>query len=313
MGGDFNRALELRPLNVGEIFDRAITLYIRNIVPCSVIAAFLVVPLSILSYFAFFDQASVWQQVLDQMQHPAKTAAPPQAVVAAMFANFAVAAIALLGQGFVYAALAALVGRIYRGETVDWRPAIGSALRRSPGILCTIALMILAFGSASAGAGLVLGILFVIDALLITYAMPLGMAMLLVTAAVAIAAGAALMLCFLAFALALDAIGVEDEGVFGAIGKGFGRIFNRREVRRSIVICFAFVVMQGGIAIFAGGIQMMLAVTGETIVETIVTGAMSLISTAFIGVLVTVYYFDVRTRQEGLDVQAEIDALAVTA
>jgi hypothetical protein len=47
--------------------------------------------------------------------------------------------------------------------------------------------------------------------------------------------------------------------------------------------------------------------------NSIAQGIVTLISTAFLGLLIAVYYFDVRVRREGLDMQAEIERLATPA
>ena len=51
--------MELRPLGFGEIFDRAITLYIRNFLPFAGIVAVVVLPIAVLQYF--IDTSSMTQ------------------------------------------------------------------------------------------------------------------------------------------------------------------------------------------------------------------------------------------------------------
>ena len=44
-----------------------------------------------------------------------------------------------------------------------------------------------------------------------------------------------------------------------------------------------------------------------------VASCISLVTTSFFGILLAVYYFDVRVRREGLDMQAQIDVLQPAA
>ena len=62
--------MELRPLGFGEIFDRAITLYIRNFVPFAAIVMVLVVPLAILQYFLDLSSQPQLDALVRIFTHP---------------------------------------------------------------------------------------------------------------------------------------------------------------------------------------------------------------------------------------------------
>jgi energy-converting hydrogenase Eha subunit C len=47
----------------------------------------------------------------------------------------------------------------------------------------------------------------------------------------------------------------------------------------------------------------------QPVLQTLVSAVISIVTTGFIGVLLAVYYFDVRIRREGLDMQSAIDRL----
>jgi NhaP-type Na+/H+ or K+/H+ antiporter len=62
-------------------------------------------------------------------------------------------------------------------------------------------------------------------------------------------------------------------------------------------------------------VSIAVAATLETmhlhLVNVAVSALLSLVSTALLGVLLAVYYFDVRVRREGLDMQAELEGLVI--
>ena len=68
--------MELRPLGFGEIFDRAVTLYIRNFVPFAAIVMVLVLPLAILQYYLDRAAQPQFDAILKILTNPGHTAPP---------------------------------------------------------------------------------------------------------------------------------------------------------------------------------------------------------------------------------------------
>jgi hypothetical protein len=97
------------------------------------------------------------------------------------------------------------------------------------------------------------------------------------------------------------------------MGSGFSRIFNRSELLRACAVALAFVAMYVGLIV----VQMSIAATFEAmnlhIVNVAITSVISLVTYSFLGILLAVYYFDVRVRREGLDMQAQIERLETAA
>ena len=67
--------MELRPLGFGEIFDRAITLYIRNFVPFALIVGVMIVPLAVLQYFVDASSIPQFDAMMKILTHPGKAPA----------------------------------------------------------------------------------------------------------------------------------------------------------------------------------------------------------------------------------------------
>ncbi|HKU82092.1 MAG TPA: hypothetical protein VJP76_07970, partial [Candidatus Tumulicola sp.] len=67
--------MELRPLGFGEIFDRAVTLYVRNFPSFFAIVLVLIVPLGVVQYFIDSSQSTQIDAMLNAIRHP--NAKPP--------------------------------------------------------------------------------------------------------------------------------------------------------------------------------------------------------------------------------------------
>lgn len=303
--------VQLRPLSLGEIFDRAVTLYVRNIVPLTIIALVIVLPLSIVQYFATVGDTS-YQQLLDHVRHPG--AHPPASAVPFSGWLFGFIALAIVLTPYATVAIAAAAGMIYRGFPVDWRAAYAVAVRHWGAVLltvvCEIALLALVVFAGAMG----LGIGFAVAFLLLRTAPAAAVVTFIIATLFTLAYVLFLVLFYLAFAFAFNAIGIEQAPFAAAISRGFARIFNRTEIGKGVVIALALIAVYIGLMVVSTAIAGILTgLVHLTALNSIVQGVVTLISTAFLGLLIAVYYFDVRVRREGLDMQADIEQLATPA
>lgn len=297
--------VRLRPLSIGEIFDRSLTLFIRNLPSFLIVAAFVAVPLGFMQYGLASINGTMLQQIAAQSKNASASASlysnfPPQLWLGAVLTLFI--------QPFMYVATASLVGRIYRNEPRDWRAAYGVALRHTGGILLTI---LSAFGVYVAGV-----VTFVIAVVII--AIPLAFAGPWVAGTgIAIASAAffiVLFVAFLAIALTFNAIGIDEMPFGRAIGQSFGHVFSRGEFKKAVLIVLAFAAVEIGIFLLSMGIQMIAeGAVHLPLLDAALSATLSLFTMGFFGVLIAVYYFDVRVRREGLDLQAALDAIQTPA
>jgi energy-converting hydrogenase Eha subunit C len=299
--------VQLRPLGIGEIFDRAVTLYVRNFVLFVIISAFLVVPLSIVNYFIVAGRTGTFAQIFDQIKHPAQNAGIVDPIVP-WFGVFVV--LTFFVTPFMYVAMAAALGSIYSGERTDWRAAYAVALRHFGGILatafCQMAILIVAIFAGAIAVSLA----FVAAFLLVRFIAPLGVLTIILAIVLFIAYVLAVMLSYLATALAFDAIGIERVPFGRALSGAFERVFNRAELAKATLICLAFIAVELGLMIvLAVADSVIETFLHQPVIETLFQAVFSLVTTGFIGVLIAVYYFDVRIRREGLDMQAAVDQL----
>jgi hypothetical protein len=301
--------VQLRPLGLGEIFDRAVTLYVRNIVPLTIIALAVVLPLTVAQYFATGNDTT-YQQLLAQIQHPGTKPAAPGSVAMPgwMILYFA---LAVLLAPFATVAIAAAAGMIYRGRAVDWRAAYATALRHWGAVLLTILCEVVLLIALMFSGAIVLGIAFGIAVVLVRFAAPVAIVLFVIAGIVTFAFLVFIILFYLAFGFSFNAIGIEELPFNKAISRGFARIFNRTEIGRATVISLALVAVYIGLMIVSMAVSgIFMGLVHVTALNSIAQGVVTLISTAFLGLLIAVYYFDVRVRREGLDMQADIDRLA---
>ncbi len=307
MGASFE-PLQLRPLGVGEIFDRAVTIYVRNIVLFTIIAAFVVVPLSIAQYFMAVQRDGSWAQILAQIQHPS-TAGPNQAMPFTP-ALAAFVGISLVITPFMYVAAAWSLGRIYDGTVPDWRSAYSAGLSRAGSILLTVLFEFVVLIALLFCGMIAFGLALVASFLLVRAYPPLGIAAIAISFALLAVLFVGAMLCYLALAITFDAIGIEGATFGRAIARSFARVFNRAEIGKAILVCLAFLAVQVALLIVVTVVDAAAVfLVRSPAVETLFQALFSLVTTGFIAVLVAVYYFDVRIRREGLDLQSAIDRL----
>ena len=95
-----------------------------------------------------------------------------------------------------------------------------------------------------------------------------------------------------------------------AIGEAFRRIFNRRELGKATLISLAYLAIEFGATFIAGAVAFLaLSAIHSTIVQLVITTVINAAVTAFTTILLAVYYYDVRTRSEGLDLEVDLERL----
>lgn len=303
---------QLRPLSLGEIFDRAVTLYARNAVLFTLIVLAVVIPIAVINYFAGLHDSGTFTQLLDQIEHPgSKTAAPGAA--SDMGFGMGIIAISVIVGAFVVVAIAAAVGELYRTGRAEAGTCFGYALRRTGAIIVALLCEIAVFFLVMLAGAFAMTMVFVAAFLLVRASAALGVVAFIAAFVVGLLWFLGIMLCYLAFAFAFNALGIEGVGAGAAIARGFSRIFNRSELLRATLICLALIAIYSGLMV----VSISMAVLFESLhlhaISVLFTALLSLVSTSFLGILLAVYYFDVRVRREGLDMQAQIAQLQPAA
>jgi hypothetical protein len=298
--GQTSEALLLRPLSVGEIFDRGVTLYVATLSRA----------LQILGLY-FAGMAAFGGVVLG--------------LVFATHANVFVGAAALVvgipaflaGSIWIYSAIIYVWTEQAAGRRVSWREALTAVRPRFWPLLGLSALLVLAVALLFFGVVLVTGIVWAISGLAGS-----GTGRLIVVLVFAIPGGIGLLvvwvLAYLVLSMAVVTCIVEGAGPTRALGTAYARVVERGMLRRSIGVGFAFFAAVVGVAAVAIGVR--LAVTAIFVPIAGAAAGMGIGAAAeavveiFGGLyyrgLIVVYYFDVRIRTEGYDLVRAVEQLA---
>ncbi len=305
--------MDLRPLGFGEIFDRAITLYVRNFWPFLAIVLVLIVPLAVIQYVLDSSQLAQFDQAIRVFTHPNA----PAPALASLFSSpgdiAAIAAMLLIYYAlwpFVFVAVAIGVARLYSGRPVEFGACYRSVMPHWGAILLTQLVAVVVFIAWYVAFFVVLVAAGVVTALLAQASIVLGILAFVVVLVLALALLLALALVLIALAFAMNAVAIENARPIAAVASGFGRVFTGKELPRALVFALAaFAVIFGG-SIVVSAVALLALMVHAVAVEVIVSALLRAAIAPFSIVLIAVYYFDVRIRREGYDLEAEIERIA---
>lgn len=274
MGGSYQPAL-LRALSIGEIFDRAITLLVRNWAPITIIEALALLPSMVLEFIGTVTQNMTLSEV-------------------SFFLSFFFGIVSTI-------AVAKVISEIYRGGDPGWREPLWSALRRFTRGIGAMFLIGFAFFTVAA---MLFG-LFVMDTVF-------GFGIVdrvVVVGIVAVVGVFAIITGTMTFLYALNAIAIEDYRAGESVSKAL-ELLSGTEMGKSLAFGLVLSVVTYGGAIANSYLEVGLKqwLHNYPIAAAAAFGLAVVIS-SITDVLVPVYYFDVRIRRDGYDLQVALDAL----
>lgn len=308
----------LRPLGLGEILDRAVTLCVRYFVPFATIYVVFAVPFAVVNFFATRNLQPVLRAINETMTRAAASGKPvDQAEVlrtiahANLFDGWTAAALigAILVAPLPIGALIEATAERYLGREIAfaqayrvgfarWMPLVGvnvlcffAALVAYLGIVVVTVAIALAFAFLAAalhGVGIVLSVL----AFLI-----LGLA------AIAFA-----LVATLAVQMAYFTCVVERAAPFAAVSTALRRVFVGVGLRRSLLVGAAFLAIGIGIGLVASiGQGLIFAMLHNDVVGAAYATILRVATAAFTTAFMAIFYFDLRVREEGLDLALEAE------
>jgi hypothetical protein len=307
--------MELRPLGFGEIFDRAVTLYIRNFVPFAAIVMVLVLPLAILQYYLDRAAQPQFDAILKILTSPGHTAPPNLPNMYESPATIVLMVVTILLVYLIWPfslnAVAVGVARLYRSRPVDFRACYQVVLQRWSQIL---ALMFVEFlvlvGWYVAAILIIVAVVFVIAALSAAsaaFAFWFGFVGFII---VFVAMVPLLAPLFVALTFAMYATVIEESPVIPSLLQGFARVFNRGEFWRALLFAIATGAVVAGASTAFSVLGMLAAFAHLPSVEAIIESLSRAVIGPFGVVLLAIYYFDVRIRREGFDLESSLERLA---
>jgi hypothetical protein len=308
----------LRPLGLGELLDRAVTLCVRYAMPFSLIYLVYGVPLGVINYFSSQGMTSFIQALTDQMK--AQTSgheADPHALSTA-FANssstgvwtvlllvFVFFVSPLVTGGLIEATSEAYFGRVptferaYRVALERWLNLVGINMLYGLAagalylivviVLFVVALGVIGIAAAAHTVGIVIG---VIIGIIFTVA--------ILSFALVIA---------IAYQMSFFACVIERSNFVASFTSGLGRVFNGIGLKRSLLVSLAYVAVAIGITIVASvGEIVLVGLLRSPIAGAVFRILISLATAAFLTAFMSAFYFDLRVREEGLDLQLAAQA-----
>jgi hypothetical protein len=312
-------SMELRPLGFGEIFDRAITLYIRNLVPFATIVVVFVLPTSILNYIYDLGAQPEFSAMVQILQHPARARTQH---IPTIFESPGLVAIFIAIVFFTYLlwpfalnAVAVGVAALYRNRPVRFRACYEIVLRRWLQVVALI-LLDLVVALVWYVATVLLVIAVVVAAILLgkvsgaqTLWFWFGFTSAILVLIVSLPLVAPL---YVALTFSMYSVVIEERGVLESLSLGFARIFNRAEFWRAMLFAVAAAATVFGGSMMFGILAIAAAFAHLPGLQAVIQGLSAAVITPFAVVLLAVYYFDVRIRREGFDLEASLERLSAT-
>ncbi len=313
-------ALNLRPLSLGEVLDRAFNLYFRNFAAFTSLVAIVIVPSTILSYFQSRGLFDFYFSTIQQAISTPSATPDFSKLNALMPSDTAILVQYLLlfiGFPFAYAAVVAAVSKAYLGLPVNFAESYRFALRRWLAILILLVLwgifvfvtvlaiaLIFAFGVAiTVMAGRLVGAnaFFGASAAIVAIGSMIG------------AVGLVIMI-YLTSAMSFIAVVIERVDPVTAFVQSFQRMFFSNQFWRGFALALALAGINLGVTMVGVGGGMLIAyLLKSPALYVIAVGLSSLFFAPFAVVTAAVFYYDVRIRREGYDLQLLAEHFAPVA
>jgi hypothetical protein len=312
-------AVNLRPMTIGEMLDRAFTVYFRNALVLTAALIVVLVPMLVLNYLGQRDLLGLDLKMIDAtMKNPNAPPPPPDfnqlmsyyttslpyLGLTMMLATFALP--------FANSAIIAGISRSYLGQPVRFADCYRDAFARWQHILLLAVLWIVALVVGVIVAYIALIIIFVVIAFAGAAILPKAPAVAGVIFAVFFIPALLWLVIsslqiYLAWALSFAAITLEHVDPVKAFASGFSRVFGRGTYWRSagvaaamlgIVLVFELIV---GAAIAALFLWLKLSTDSAPLALSGFSGLASAVITPLSFAIVAMYYYDIRIRREGFD------------
>jgi hypothetical protein len=305
----------LRPLGLGEILDRAVTLCVRYFWLLAAIWVAFAVPAAICQYFGTQDQSKFFGALADILKQQGATgkSADPNAIIRELgtqpvFNGWTVAWVLLLVlvAPLPRAALMSAIAGVYMGGP---RPDFAGAYRVAVDRWANLLGLNLLYSFAAGAVYFVIVLVFVVVGIIVgaaIYALhTVGIVLAVVLGIVAVCALIVFVfLATLTYLVSTLTCVLERVGFVPAFLTGIRRIFAGAGLRRAMLAGLAYVAIGFGIFIVTAiGESVLFGLLHSNLLGTIFATAVEVASAAFTTAFVTIFYFDLRVREEGLDLQ----------
>lgn len=309
-------ALNLRPLPLGELLDRAFNLYFRNIVAFSALLAVVLIPSVIVSYL---QTRGILGFYISMVQHQiaAPNSTPDLTALSSLAPSDTWTAIQLVLAFVVipisYGSVVVGVSRAYVGLPVTFADCYRQALSRWLPIVILIFVWIVVAAVAVLALVIAAGIVGVVSALVgsILGKAVVGFFLAVILIAAMLASVGIVIMLYLTSAISFIAVVLEKVDPIRALGEAFARVFGGGQFWRGFVLAIALTgIYFAGTLVIGGGGALLAFLLKTPAIYVVFVGLMQLFFVPFAVVTAAVYYYDIRIRREGYDLQMLIDRFA---
>lgn len=300
----------LRALGLGEIFDRAVQIVVRNPVTLVLIVAVVSLPEAACVYVTSAG-STFWlvHQILRGPGHPA----PPPAPGAGGLLLPLQYALQIVAGPFSQVVVGIAVAAIYAGRPVRWLEAYRMGFRRFGSFFVTLLAAAATIATSLFCGAVVFGVAVGVGIVLVRTAPPIATLLLVAAAAIGIAWLLAEYVVGISLCVAFLAVGIEGIGPADALSLGFRRIWNRGALGRTLLFALAIIAYSFGVLAVDIGFYALAYEMHAAAIQAVAAAVIGILSTAFMAAVLTVFYFDLRVRSEGLDLERRIDGLESAA
>jgi len=293
--------ISLRPLSIGELLDRAVTLFVKNFWVFCGLAAIVYVPLGLAQSL----MGDFWLWYADLLGKVFSSHGKPPAFPAdsAMVQRMnAVSTLEFLiwivGAPLAAAALAHAADRLIVGAQTSFAESLRFGLRRWGSVLLYLLLWVVLMGAAFIVGYLALLVLALMTAALLrSIALLVGLGVLILVAWIG-----GILLTFVAGGVGFATLIVEPLNPARAFAAGLERAINRGSLWRSVLIGLVYGAISLGFTIvaYAAGLSLLFALhTGIPMI--LIAAVVSIVEFGFSVLIIVLYYYDLRARREGVD------------
>ena len=305
-------ATSLRPLSIGELLDRAVTLFVRNFWLFCGLAAIVYVPLALVQSLL----GDFWMRYAATLSSifNAHGKVPDIPTNAAMLQRVNIVSlfelvIWLIAAPFASAALTYAAAKLVEGRPASFWVSVRFALSRWPGVLLLLVLGMFLVGAVFIAGYLGLAMLAVLAALVLR-SVALGVVLGLF---VLVAWLAVITVSFVAAGVGFVTFIVEPVNPLRAFAAGLERVINRASLWRSLLVGLVYVAVSAGFSIVAYAAGFGLLFTLHTGIPLLLIAAIvSVVQLGFSVLIGVLYYYDLRARREGADLAALVSHVAAS-
>ena len=313
--------IDLRPLPLGELLDRAFHLYFKHFVLFVALLAVVMVPYALVAYFQSRDALDAMLSIFTQAtQSPGSSQPSPDQLQKLSQLNgvngwFGLQmAITFLALPLANAAVVVAMSRLYLGLPAGFADSYRAAAQRWLAVLILVILWVVVFVLGVLGFAVLAGIIAAAIGLVsvgLHGSTLAGLLLAVLLIAVTFALIALGVMLYLTVALSFVAVVVERIDPVKAFSSAFRRVFAPGQTWRSVALALSLFLIQLAVTAVGYGIGGLLSYFLKSPALYIVfLSLISLVYAPFALLAIGVFYYDVRMRREGFDLQMLADQMS---